>query len=672
MALPPRMAFKRGLRSAAADVTAIDRTPTPSATNESETSKPAKGIQLRRRPEPIVPPPARVRSDCPKGIDGRRCGINRQRGRYEPLVNCLSLAFAVAVHSVFAPDSIAHGAYRLPAQPTFRRLVPSLAALLAGVGMAPLPPAFAQNLRPALTEDAQPLPPSRPRANRAARQPPQVVEEPQPAPRLRRRSADEPSSDEQGSPEVEPTSGEAPSGVRPAIRDGEPDTGAEPEPVIDGVADEPEEYRNPDGQDGTQWDARLANDSDAFHKPPAGHDPAAFGVELTPLEDRRPSALYRFEPWQPRGIVIGSFTLFPQADIGAAWVSNLFRLRPARPDQALELRPTLRAVSNWRTHALEVRASAGLSFFDEHPREDDRAYALEMRGRIDVTRRTSVSASVRREVVQETRGTLESRLRGAARADVTTDEARLQLDHRFNRFGVQLRGSMLSRDYEDTASSVAGASSNRDRNLRATEEALRLSWAFKPTLQAFMETALNQRRFEAASAADRIKRDSDGERYRVGIGFGNTGQVLRGEVSIGYGRQTPLDMRLASIDGMVVDANLAWRMSAFTAVLLRGSTDVIETSVAGSSGGLTRRVQAEVRHAFLRPLIGTASAGFSSTGYQGIVINENLTELALGLEYYLGPEAVIYGRYQHSTLRTNAASGGWDADEVRIGLRLRR
>jgi hypothetical protein len=201
---------------------------------------------------------------------------------------------------------------------------------------------------------------------------------------------------------------------------------------------------------------------------------------------------------------------------------------------------------------------------------------------------------------------------------------------------------------------------------------LRLSWTFNPTLLAFAEAGLNQRRFEAASTVDGIKRDSDGERYRVGIGFGNSGQKLRGEASIGYGRQTPREMRLSSIDGMVVDANLAWRINSFTALLLRGSTDVVETTTLSSPGGFRRAMQAEVRHAFLRPLIGTASAGFSTTSYQGIVVNERLTELALGLEYYLGPEAVIYGRYQHSMLDTNALGGDWQADEIQFGLRLRR
>ncbi len=544
--------------------------------------------------------------------------------------------------------------------------------LLAVVGGSAAQPADAQNLRPVLREDDGPLPAMRPRITqrpRAVEAPP--AEESQ-ASRLRSAAPDNESLEDGSPADQDPDLVVAPTGVRPAIRDGEVEPLLEPESITDGGVDAPEGYRNPDGQDPVLWDSRLPQDSQPFERPPAGNDAEAFGVELAPIEDRRPDRLFRFEPWQPRGIRLGSFTVFPQADIGAAWVSNLFRSKPARADQALELRPSFRAVSNWRTHAVELRASAGLSFFDEQPREDDRAYTIDARGRLDVSRRTQIAAGLLRDVVQEARGTLESRLRGGARADVETNEARLQIDHRFNRLAVQLRGVMQERKYEDVLQADGTVAGNRDRNVRSTEETARLAWTFNPNFIGFAEAGLNQRRFEAVSSVDGIRRDSDGQRYRLGIGFGNGSQVLRGEASLGYGRQTPIDQRLAAADGMVIDANLAWRVSGLTAVLLRASTDIVETTSLSASGGVNRRGQVEVRHAFMRPLIGSAFAGFSTTSYQGIVINENLTELGLGLEYYLAPEAVIYGRYQHTALRTNAQRGDWDADEVRVGLRIRR
>ena len=553
------------------------------------------------------------------------------------------------------------------------------AAILAAGAAIDCAPATAQTLRPAISDDG-PLPRLRPRTAPRVTPPAAPAEADTPLPANRARlglpAGDALPVEETPAGVAEPEADPAPTGLLPTVRDGILEPEPESQQPADGVVDEPEDYRNPDGADPVSWDARLPEDADAFARPPAGppagHDPQAFTIEPTPLDDRRTSRLFRLEPWEPRGIRAGTFTIFPSVDLGAAWLSNLFKSKPARSDAALEVRPTLRAVSNWRVHALELRATGGFTFLDEFPKEDDRAYTLEARARLDVARRTTLAASALRDVAQETRGTLENRLRGGTRADVVTDEGRLTFDHRFNRLAIQLRGVVQSRTYEDAAQDgLVATSSNRDRNLNATEQAARFSWTFKPTFIGFVETATNQRRFEAA-AADGIRRDSDGVRLRAGVGFGNTGQTLRGEASIGYGQQTPLDRRLSAIDGIIIDANMAWRASALTALLLRASADVVETSTPLSSGGLTQRYQAEVRHAFMRPLIGTASASYAMTAFQGIGITENQTDLGLGLEYYLGPEAILYGRYQHSIFRTNAPAPDWNADEVRIGMRLRR
>ncbi len=551
------------------------------------------------------------------------------------------------------------------------------AAILAAGSALDCAPATAQTLRPAISDDG-PLPRLRPRTAPRVAPPVAPVEAETPPPTNRARiglpAGDALPVEETPTGVAEPEVDPAPTGLRPAVRDGILEPELEPQQPADGVIDEPEDYRNPDGADPVSWDSRQPEDADAFARPPAGNDPQAFTIEPTPLDDRRTSRLFRLEPWEPRGIRVGTFTIFPSVDLGAAWLSNLFKTKPARSDSALEVRPTLRAASNWRVHAFELRATGGFTFLDEFPKEDDRAYTLEARARLDVTRRTTLAASALRDVAQETRGTLENRLRGGTRADVVTDEGRLTFDHRFNRLAIQLRGVVQSRTYEDAAQDgLVAASSNRDRNLIGTEEAARFSWTFKPTLIGFVETATNQRRFEAP-AADGIRRDSDGVRMRVGVGFGNTGQILRGEASIGYGLQTPLDRRLPAIDGIIIDANMAWRASALTTLLLRASADIVETSTPLSSGGLTQRYQAELRHAFMRPLIGTASASYATTAFQGIGITENQTDLGLGLEYYLGPEAILYGRYQHAIFRTNAPAPApeWDADEVRIGMRLRR
>ena len=541
----------------------------------------------------------------------------------------------------------------------YQRSIPftiSVAAVLAaGIGV-PVPPVVAQTLRPAIVTDG-PLPPLRRPAPR--RPDPQVLPEPEVAASSRpprAAVADEPGA----APDGDEDEALAPTGLRPALRDGIAEHETGPLAAVDGPEAEPATYDNPDGTSAAAWDARTPEDAAVIERPPAGYDPELYRAEIGPLVDRRPERLYRFEPWQQRGIRVGSFVALPSVDVGAAWLSNVFRSHPPRWDIAFDLRPTLRLVSAWRTHALELRATGGLSYFDRFASEDDRAWQLEARGRLDVTRQTSVAGLLIHDVAQESRGTLEHRLRGGPRADVITDQAAVDLRHQFNRLTIGLRASVLTREVADTTTADGLRISNRDRNLTATEEAVRATWTFKPTLQGFVETAVNQRELRAAPMSDGISRNSSGERVRLGVGFGNTSQIVRGEASVGWGQQRPDDRRLAPIDGVIVDANIAWRIDAMNALLLRANTDVIETASVGSSGGFLRRGSVEWRHAFLKPLIGTVSTGHSITSYQSIALSESLTDIGAGLEYHLAPEAMVFGRWQHSIYRTTALTGGWE------------
>ena len=90
----------------------------------------------------------------------------------------------------------------------------------------------------------------------------------------------------------------------------------------------------------------------------------------------------------------------------------------------------------------------------------------------------------------------------SAVTDVTTDQAGVDLRQQFNRLTLGMRASVLTREVADTTAADGTQISNRDRDLTATEQAARTTWAFKPTLQAFAEVATNQRDFRAAPVSD--------------------------------------------------------------------------------------------------------------------------------------------------------------------------
>ncbi len=461
-------------------------------------------------------------------------------------------------------------------------------------------------------------------------------------------------------------------GQRRASRDGDLNQQEVLAPNMDGVIATGEPRGPQDGADATTTDTRSPDDIALFETPSAGFDAALFQSELDPILDRRPERLFRFEPFDARGIRLGSFILLPEAEFGGLYNSNVFRSSQARSDIAFDVRPSARLVSNWRQHAVEFRAVGVFTQFNEFTTENDRAYTLEARGRYDLSKRINIETLVSRDLSQESRSSINAPAAAADRANITTDRFAAALNHRFNRLSLQLRGSVAEVNYGNVEAIGGGVISNNDRDVRTTEEALRASWEFKPTLFGFVEAGLNQRSYKVASLSDGIPRDSTGERYRFGVSFGNSGQKLRGEISTGYGRQAPDDARLREITGVLFDANLAYRYSALTSFLLTAKSDVSESTLANSAGAFSRQVGVEARHAFHRYLIGTAGLTYTMQDYEGVSVQEHEWKSALGVEYFLNREVTLFGKYQHTAFDATDKARNYNADEVRVGVRIRQ
>ena len=418
-------------------------------------------------------------------------------------------------------------------------------------------------------------------------------------------------------------------------------------------------------------DLRAPQDVAALVADSAGFDPLLLqAAETNPVFSNRPLAQFEPDPFAPLGLQLGSFTLFPSVEADGDYNSNLFASPVPFGDYSLEVRPAVRLASNWSVHAVELLASGDLSFHDRFPTEDNRAFLVEGLGRLDVTRRTNLQGAVSREYAQEGRNAINATSLGT-RPNITVDRARTAFNHRFNRLSVQLRGGIVDTSYSTNVFDGA-IQSNSDRDYTLYEEAVRPQWEFMPTLFLFSDFAFNQRDYTIPAFTDGIQRSSTGERYRLGVSFGTVGQFLRGDVSLGYGRQTPNNHVLEVIDGLLIDANLTWRPTPITSVLLTATTDVAETTTVGSGGVMERTYALEARHNFQKRLVGIAGLSFFTRDFVGAGIHENQLTAATGAEYYLGRQAVLFGRYQHTVFDSTSPNSSYTAEEVQLGVRLRQ
>lgn len=450
---------------------------------------------------------------------------------------------------------------------------------------------------------------------------------------------------------------------------------AEPAETLprDGIIEVPEpEAPAPGGIDTTRLDGRSGADFEAVELPPAGHDPQLFQIEdIEPRSDRRVGAFFAAEPYAPVGYRIGRFVVFPQLELAGVAFSNVLRSTAGtRSDVALDMRPELRVVSNWRRHAVELKANGAFTFHEQLPGEDDRESLLEARGRADFSRRTNLQGLVSREVRQEGRSGVDANRLGE-RADVTTTQAAASLNHRINRLALQLRGGIADTTYGTTQDETTGAViERRDRNVVQTDQGFRLRYDRRSQVGVFADVALVQREYGLAPD-DGLRRDSTGERYRIGLDFLPSHPRLRGEVSLGWGTQRHDERALVSADGLLFDASLAWRMTPLTSLLLSARSDIVDSTNAGVGGVVTRTYGLDVRHGLRRYLTGTAGVQLATNSYRGVSLDERETTARLGLEYAISREVQLFSRYDHIWFDSSAAASNWQADEVRLGLRLR-
>ncbi|MBA2126794.1 hypothetical protein DLM45_11275 [Hyphomicrobium methylovorum] len=477
-------------------------------------------------------------------------------------------------------------------------------------------------------------------------------------------------SPEEGETTTEPI--EDDSDLYDTLQNGDASGGAVPARGQDGDVDSAERAAPVDGIDTPVLDMPGTGAVSNFDNRPAAPDPLLYQIEnLDPIYDNRSvRRLFRQEPYDPVGIKVGSFVLFPELELGTSYYSNVFHTTPARSDMALDVNPSARLVSNWSRHALEFNGRGTLSFYDTYVSEDDRDYALEARGRLDITRRANIQALIARQQSFEDRSALDASTVGS-RAKILVDRAEASYNQRFNRLSLQIRGSVTDNSYGDT--DIANTEfNNRDRDFTQFEEAGRATWELKPSLSPFIEVANNHRDYAEVAQTDFINRTSNGQRYRVGISFGDTGEIIRGEISLGYGVQRPVDNRLHAVDGLIIDANATWRVTPLTSLLFTANSDVSETITSGVGGAFYRSAGIELRHQLRSYLVASAGFRYSNQDSQDGVINDNEFRETIGLEYFADRNTVLFGRYSHVNFDGIGIPSDYTGDEIHVGIRLRR
>jgi hypothetical protein len=405
----------------------------------------------------------------------------------------------------------------------------------------------------------------------------------------------------------------------------------------------------------------VAPIADIFNPPAPGEEPptVAQGPAYSP---QQPVAKRRRPDYDPPGLHLGGFLLFPSLSIDEKYDDNIRAANSPRLDDVVTtIIPSLLVESTWSRHALGLEAFGEFRQFAEHTIENTDQAGMSLTGRVDVTSADFLSGflSYSREA-QDRSEPDDTGQRHPSLFDRYILQTRY--DHRFTRFGLRLDAQVQRFDY------VRSFDDDRDR----TEFSFgpRLTYQLSPSLMPFIEASYLDRDYD--SAVDRNGMGRDARTYDVMTGIAlNLDSIVLGEVAVGAFHTNFDDPALDPVTSAAVSGSITWNITGLTSVTGKIARREAVTTLADTSSKIVTLASLRVDHELRRNILLGAEVGYRNEDFKGTSRVDNRVDVQVGGTYLINRNVSVSLSYQHTERQSNFDPAEFSDNIVRIGVDLR-
>jgi hypothetical protein len=322
------------------------------------------------------------------------------------------------------------------------------------------------------------------------------------------------------------------------------------------------------------------------------------------------------ESYQPEGLEIGQFHVFPNIELRMNYDSNVYATKDdAKGDGMGVIRPQVTVRSDFDRHALNLLANATINRHFKYGEDDVENYLLDGDGRIDVTDHTTISAVGQFMSQHEPRGS-DDAVNGAEPTPFRFYMGGLTGKTESGRWTYSVNATAARSNYDDVSGSTGIHFNNDDRDRTAVDGFGQVAYEFSPGYEAIGRFSANRRMYDQSADDNGFERDSYGIRAETGLGL-DLGQVVRGEILAGYLFQDYKDERLSDPSGLSVRATVNWTPDKATLVVPSLLREVRETTTVQASSIVRSAATLLVRREVQRNIILTGFGTINYDEYQG-------------------------------------------------------
>ena len=430
----------------------------------------------------------------------------------------------------------------------------------------------------------------------------------------------------------------------------------------------------------TSYAAKQALRLRATNQPPGQQlplPPPPPTVAVEPGVKVKPKPKVDLNPFDPLGVPVGSTLLFPSVQASGGYDDNPNRLAPSfnpRGSAFFRGEGELKIKSNWDRHDLQGELRGGYSEYFDVPAASRPDAQGQMTARYDVTRDTALDLLGRLQLDTQRPGAPaiapgQPTVFVINRPVILGVGTQAGATQKFGRLALSLRGTYDRVWFENAQFSNGTTLDLASTSYNGYGGLARASYELTPDLKPFVEGTLDTRIHDKPTDFNGFERDSDGYMVRGGASVA-VSELVKGEISGGYGERHYRDPRLPVLRGPVIDAALIYTPSALTTLTLRGTTSMNETTLANASGVLTRAVTATLSHDLMRNLNVAFTGNYFNNDYQGADVKERGGGAGVRLEYKLTRSVALRGSYNWELLDTSFPNADYTANVFLVGLRF--
>lgn len=374
--------------------------------------------------------------------------------------------------------------------------------------------------------------------------------------------------------------------------------------------------------------------------------------------DKNTSVRERPRPdYEATGQKAGGFTVYPRVTVDLEHNDNIYAVAVGKTkDEIWRVKPELAVRSDWSRHALGFFAGGNVIRYADQSAENAEEYTLQANGRIDIERGTNLTGSVQTQRLIEPRSAPTAPSSGVKPVEYALNTGNLTLVKEFNR--LRLTGRVEDKDfnYKDVLNNRGTGVVDQDfRDRNELSYGGKAEYAVSPDTALYVTATGNKRDYDTNVPTQ--DRTSDG--YVVGLGANfDVSELMRGDIQVGYMKQSYDSAAFKDIDGFSANANVEWFPSQLTTVGVNASRSVQESTAAGSGGYIANSVGASIDHEFLRNVMLSAKYNRGKDVYKGVDRDDKRDSFSATATYLVNRRVGLFLTYDYLKQTSSGAAKG--------------